>query len=243
MNWRLALLVALMAAPGPVAIAWLALPLLVTPNSLPVPVETLQTATAAQGIVLTALAAAVGALLGAKVGLRAPAISAIATRGDVYSALRPQLLPGVVGGVMGAAIIVGFYAGAPSALAAVLGQSSIPLIARVLYGGITEEILVRWGLMTFLVWAAWRLLGRGTATPPAYVVWIAIGLSAMVFGVSHVPSVALAMGSIPAPIVAYITFGNAMFGVVAGYLFWRYGLEVAISAHVLAHLIAYVVRG
>lgn len=27
-------------------------------------------------------------------------------------------------------------------------------IARFLYGGLTEEILLRWGVMTFLVWAA-----------------------------------------------------------------------------------------
>lgn len=34
----------------------------------------------------------------------------------------------------------------------------VPLPTRLLYGGITEELLPRWGLLTLLVCAAWRLL-------------------------------------------------------------------------------------
>lgn len=243
MNWRLVFLLALLAVPGPIAIAWLALPLLVDTNNLPVPLETLQIVTAAQSVVLILFAAAIGSLLSFKVGLRAPAISAILTRGNVYDALRPQLLPGVIGGVIGALVILGFYAFAPADLAAIQSKSSIPLVARVLYGGISEEVLVRWGLMTFFVWGGWRLLQRGNGVPSANVIWIAIWISALLFGISHVPSVAAAMVSIPGSFVAYITVGNAMFGVVAGYLFWRYGLEAAVTAHILAHIVAYTIRG
>lgn len=243
MNWRLVFLLSLLAVPGPIAIAWLALPLLVDTNNLPVPLETLQIVTAAQSVVLILFAAAMGSLLSFKVGLRAPAISAILTRGNVYDALRPQLLPGVIGGVIGALVILGFHAFAPADLAAIQSKSSIPLIARVLYGGITEEVLVRWGLMTFFVWGGWRLLQRGNGVPSANVIWIAIWISALLFGISHVPSVAAAMVTIPGAVVAYITVGNAMFGVVAGYLFWRYGLEAAVTAHILAHIVAYTIRG
>jgi hypothetical protein len=243
MNWRLAFLVALVAAPGSVAIAWLAVPLLVNPSSLSVPIETLQVATAVQSLVLVAIASAVGAQLSTKVGLRAPALLALVSRGNVLAALRPQLLPGVVGGLLGAAVIVGFQIYAPSALAALQGRGSIPLVARVLYGGITEEVLIRWGLMTLLVWAGWRVLQRTAEKPSAGIVCLAIGFSALLFGVLHVPSVAAAMGTVPAYIVGYIVVGNSLFGVVAGYLYWRHGLEAAIMAHVLAHVIAYVIRG
>jgi hypothetical protein len=41
----------------------------------------------------------------------------------------------------------------------------------------------------------------------------------------------------------YITAGNAMFGLVAGFLFWHYGFEAAILAHIMAHLMAYAIRG
>lgn len=33
----------------------------------------------------------------------------------------------------------------------------IPWYAKVLYGGITEELLIRWGFMSFIVWANRRL--------------------------------------------------------------------------------------
>lgn len=57
------------------------------------------------------------------------------------------------------------------------------------------------------------------------------------------PSVAQSMPAWSASVVARITFGNALFGLVAGYLFWRYGLEAAIAAHVSAHVVAFGVRG
>jgi len=233
----------LVAIPGPVAISWLALPLLVDASNLQVPLQTLQIATAVQSILLVALASAIGALLSAKVGLRAPALSAIASRSEVLPVLRQQLFPGVLGGLFGAVVIIGFYLFAPSELATLQTQNSLPLVARVLYGGITEEVLLRWGLMTFMVWAGWRILQRGTGNPSATVMWLAIGISALIFGISHVPSVVAAMGVAPASVVAYVTLGNGTFGIAAGYIFWRYGLEAAMAAHVIAHVLAFAVRG
>lgn len=243
MNWRLAFLVFLIAIPGPVAISWLALPILIDIESQAVPLQTLQIATALQSIVLVALASGVGALLSGKVGLRAPVLSALARRGNLLSALTPQLMPGVVGGLLGAAVIIAFYEFSPKELAALRETELIPLAARVLYGGVTEEVLIRWGLMTTLVWVAWCVLQRGKGAPSGTVVWLGIGVSALLFGISHVPYVVAGMGGVPLTIVAYITFGNALFGLVAGHLFWRYGLEAAITAHVLAHIIAYAIRG
>jgi membrane protease YdiL (CAAX protease family) len=74
-------------------------------------------------------------------------------------------------------------------------------------------------------------------------VWSAIALSALAFGVLHLPSVAQVLPTLSADVVAYVTLGNACFGLVAGYLYWRRGLEAAIAAHVLAHVLAYAVRG
>ena len=41
--------------------------------------------------------------------------------------------------------------------------SAMPLVVKLLYGGITEELMVRWGVMTLLLWLGWRLLQRGRA--------------------------------------------------------------------------------
>lgn len=243
MNWKVATLLVLIALPGVVATSWLALPLVVDAASIGVPLQTLQIATAVQNAVLVLLAALIGATLAQRVGLAAPALSALASGENVLGALRPQWLPGLIGGCLGAAVIVGFYAFSPEVILSAQTQTPLPLAVRVLYGGITEEVLVRWGLMTILVWGAWKLLQRDLQRPNAIVMWTAIALSAVVFGLSHVPSVASSLPELSVSVAAYITLGNAIFGLIAGYLFWRYGLEAAMLAHVSAHLLAFIIRG
>lgn len=243
MKVKIAGLLVLMALPGVFATSWLALPLLVDVSRTPVPLQTLQIAAAAQGTLLVLVAALIGASAAPGVGLSAPALSAIAGGSGVVDALRPQLVPGFVGGCIGAVVIVGFHAFAPESLRAAQPETRLPLAVRVLYGGITEEVLVRWGLMTALAWAGWRVLQSDLQQPSPSVVWAAIAVSALVFGLSHLPSVAQSMPAWSASVVAYITLGNALFGLVAGYLFWRYGLEAAIAAHASAHALAFIVRG
>jgi len=243
MRWKLVALLTVAGLPGVIAIALLALPLMVDESTAPAPLATLQIASMVQGLLFVAVAALIGTPLAARVGLHAPALSAVLAGERATGILGTQLRPGVVGGLLGAAIIIGFHGFAPPELTAIQTEVSIPILARVLYGGITEEILVRWGLMTLLAWLVWRVLQRGRGTPADFVIWIAIGLSAIVFGVSHLPAVAASSVPLTAAIALYVTFGNALFGLVAGWLFWRKGLEAAIIAHSLAHVLAFAIRG
>lgn len=243
MKWKTVTLLVLAALPGILATAWLALPLLVNTATTPVPLETLQLATVLQSTFLVLVAALAGAAAAPAVGLSAPAISALASGRGVIAALKPQMVPGLVGGLIGATVIIVFHAFAPDILRAAQPEKPLPLAVRVLYGGITEEILIRWGLMSAIAWAGWRLVRKDSRKPSEAVMWTAVVVSALVFGVSHLPSVVQAMPAVPGAVVAYVTIGNATFGVVAGYLFWRYGLEAAIAAHVVAHGVAFIIRG
>jgi hypothetical protein len=243
MPWKVAILLTVAGLPGVIAIAWLALPLMVDESTAAAPLATLQIASMVQGALFVATAALIGTRLAEQVGLHAPVLSALLAGERATGILRTQLLSGAIGGLLGAVIIIAFHGFAPPELTALQSDVPIPIVARVLYGGITEEILVRWGLMTFLVWLAWRVLQRGRGTPATFVIWVAIGFSAIMFGVSHLPSVAASSVSLTAPIALYITFGNALFGLVAGWLFWRKGLEAAIIAHSLAHVLAFAIRG
>jgi len=38
-------------------------------------------------------------------------------------------------------------------------------------------------------------------------------------------------------IVGYIVVANGLFGLIAGYLYWKRGLEAAIIAHMLTHVV------
>ena len=232
-------LIWLAGIPGVVAISWLVLPLLLEGQPLPAPQSVLSMTSAVQSALLLALAAWTGAKLAPQVGLYAPVLMATADGRLDLDTLRSQLLPGLIGGILGIAVLVAFARFAPEPLAQLQDRFSLPLIARVLYGGITEEILVRWGLMTVMVWTCWRIFQGGVGTPSALSVWLPILLSALAFGALHLPMVVAMLGPLSASLFTYIVIANTAFGIVAGFLFWRYGLEAAMLAHVIAHLGAF----
>ena len=190
-----------------------------------------------QSGVLLALVCWVGAVLAPRVGLCAPAFEALVRSDETHSAtaaLRGQLVPGLLGGLGAGFALVVFGTIAPAPLAE---ATPLPLVARVLYGGITEELLLRWGVMSLLVWGLWRTVQRGHGTPRSFVFWLGIVFAAVAFGLGHLPAVA-ATTPLTTPIVAYIVLANAGVGVAFGWLYWQWGLEAAMLAHGLAHVVA-----
>jgi hypothetical protein len=49
------------------------------------------------------------------------------------------------------------------------------------------------------------------------------------------------LGSLTPAVVLWIVAANAVFGIVAGYLFGRYRLEAAMVAHATAHVLGFAV--
>lgn len=226
---------------GVVALTVTVLPQLVADMTPAVPLWLVLLASTAQSALLVAVSVWLGVVLAPKVGFRAAAFEAAVTAGSIRSALRSQLLPSLVAGVVGGvglSAIGGF--GLPAALAEVEQPFTVPIMVRVLYGGVTEELLVRWGLMTVLVWLAWRFLQHRNGTPRPLYVWLAIVVSALLFGAGHLPAAAMQAGELTLYVVLFIVGANAAFGMLFGYLYWRYGLEAAIIAHAFAHLVSYV---
>jgi membrane protease YdiL (CAAX protease family) len=238
---RLGLLLWLAAMLGVVVVTVTMLPQLLGELTLPAPLWVISLASLAQSTVLVALAVWAGVALAPRVGLGAPAFEAAVTSRSIAAALRPQLLPGLVAGVVGGIglFAIGGYA-SPAALAEVQQRFELPILGRVLYGGITEEVLLRWGLMTALVWLAWRFVQRRQGTPRATYVWLAIVVSALLFGAGHLPAAAVLIGQLTAELVLFVVGVNAAFGMLFGWLYWRYGLEAAIIAHATAHLVSYL---
>jgi membrane protease YdiL (CAAX protease family) len=117
---------------------------------------------------------------------------------------------------------------------------AIPIVARVLYGGITEELLLRWGLMTALVWLAWRFLQQRHGPVRVGFVWLAIAVSALIFAAGHLPAASVLLGALDVPVVAFVMGVNTAFGLLFGYLYWRHGLESAIIAHALTHVVSFL---
>ena len=110
------------------------------------------------------------------------------------------------------------------------------LVTGLLYGGITEEIMLHWGAMTLFTWIGWRFLQRSPGTPKPAILWTAAALSALLFGIGHLPAVASVV-PLSGVIVARTVLLNATAGGVFGWLYWRRSLEAAMLAHASAHVV------
>lgn len=202
----------------------------------PLPAAAVAGAALLQSAVLLAAAVWVGVVLGARLGLRAPFIEAVLEGKDAGPVWRAQLGPAVAVGGGSALFIVLTQCAAPVPLLQGDSGARLPLVARMLYGGLTEEILLRWGLMVLLAWAAWRVLQSGRGSPAGIGFVLAAIVSAVIFGLGHVPAAAGLGVDITVPVVLYITAANFVPGLLFGLLFWRRGLEAACIAHMLAHV-------
>jgi membrane protease YdiL (CAAX protease family) len=207
---------------------------------LPAPLWVLTLAGLAQSALLLALAVWAGVRLTPSVGLGAPALEAVVAGRPIGPALRSQVFPGLIAGVLGGILLFAAFRYAPAAVADLQDRFAIPIVARVFYGGITEELLLRWGLMTALVWLAWRFLQQRRGPVRAGFVWLAIAVSALMFAVGHLPAASFLLGTMDVAVVAFVIGVNTAFGLLFGYLFWRYGLESAMIAHALAHAVSFL---
>jgi len=207
---------------------------------LPMSVEMIQIISVAQSSILLLLMIWLGSVFSKKVGLSAPVIFALARSENVFDQLKPQILPAVVGGIAGGIFILLFLGTLTSYLPPEFisaGEKLMPpWYTKMLYGGITEELLMRWGLMSFFVWGSYRITQKVDSEIRSYNYVIAIILSALIFGLGHLPVAFALSPEFTAPLVAHIILGNAAFGFIAGYLYWKRGLECAIAAHMIAHI-------
>lgn len=190
-------------------------------------------------LILLSIAAVVGAVFAHRSGLRSALAGAADARLDAPTA--------VATGFALAAVLVG----ADAVLADQLGPAWRRVVAAsdaehwlpqltlgVLYGGLTEEVLLRWGLMSLVVWSASRLIRRpGDASGPSRdgVVWFGIVVSAAVFAVGHLPALSQSV-ELSGPIVARTLGLNGLAGLAYGWLFWRRSLESAMLAHATTHV-------
>jgi membrane protease YdiL (CAAX protease family) len=212
------------------------------PPTKAVSLSVIAAAALVQSGALVAVACLVGLYLGPKVGLGAPLLRARLNGHAIGKQLRETLRLAVPLGIVTAVVIVGldtaFGAAGVSVPADAIEQPDLWKRALAsLYGGITEELLVRFGLMTLLVWLS-TLVG-GDDGPADGAVWAAILVTALAFGAAHLGTLASMTDPTPLLVVRTI-FLNATGGVVFGWLYWRRGIETAMVAHLTADLTIHV---
>jgi membrane protease YdiL (CAAX protease family) len=102
-----------------------------------------------------------------------------------------------------------------------------------LYGGTTEEILMRLFLMTFFIWIGMKLFRQNQPTRAGII--ISIFLAAIIFGLGHLPITA-SLTKLDPLIISRAVVLNGIGGIVFGWLFWKKGLESAMIAHFTADI-------
>lgn len=223
---------------GVIALSLTVLPQLLALSPTPAPVGLAVTASIVQSGVLLALAVWAGVALSGKLGLGAPVLEAVLARSPCWPQFKVQLVPAASAGLAVGLLLMLMQHLAPPALASAGSRLDIPLVARLLYGGVTEEVLMRWGLMTVLVWLPWRAIQKRIGPPRLSFMLFGIAAAAVLFGLLHLPAAAAMGVPVSASVALYIIVGNTVPGIVFGLLYWRRGIEAAIMAHALAHLVA-----
>ncbi|MBL0935258.1 MAG: CPBP family intramembrane metalloprotease [Rhizobiaceae bacterium] len=110
------------------------------------------------------------------------------------------------------------------------------LTVGIFYGGVVEEITVRWGVMSLAVLLVWKAFGRNAPRPSANHVWTGIAIAAILFALGHLPALASSGVEFTQALVFRTLFWNASLGLLFGALFARHDLEAAILAHAGFHV-------
>lgn len=108
-------------------------------------------------------------------------------------------------------------------------------LAGIFHGGIVEELVFRWFLLSVLVWLLSLVLGFTADSVPNEGFWVANTVTALVFGLMHLTGSAMVAPLTGVAIL--LTLGiNMLLGLAYGYFFWRSGLEAAMLAHMSTHV-------
>lgn len=200
------------------------------------PLQVLLAIQAAQLLVLTTLSVVLGAWLTPRLGFRSRLVDQdwAKLKDDLGHAVLPGLLVGA--GLVGADLLSAPYLGeAWASVQAQQERTPAVTLASLLYGGLTEEIQLRWGVMSLVTFGLWKTLARSATHPPRQAVTGAVVLSALVFGALHLGAVAAMVPLTPLLVVRTVML-NAAGGLVFGRLFARHSLETAMAAHALTHI-------
>ena len=186
--------------------------------------------------ILLLIAVVVGTILYDKVGLCVPTISSILKIEDpkikFIDQIKSGVLFGLVTGILTTTIGLIFKSSIPQEFIEVGNKIKVTTLARFAYGGLTEELLMRFGFMTLVTWIIFKVNKK--LNNVTY--WTGIILASILFAVGHFPVVFNAIKNPTIELLAYVLIGNSIAGLFFGWLYWKKGLEAAFIGHIFAHV-------
>lgn len=203
-----------------------------------IPPETLRFILLINPAFLLIIATTIGTLLYDKVNLTVPVFEKLLGKPDhkpfsLWTIITQGIVLGLTAGVLIILISKLFNPYLPQELTA-NSEIDMNIITKLLYGGITEELLTRFGLMSLFVWIIFKITNK--LTTPVY--WTGIVLASIVFALGHLPIVFQTVAEPTLATYSYIILGNSIGGLIFGYAYYKkgLGLECAFTAHAFAHI-------
>lgn len=213
-------------------------------DQVPLSVDIIVLLSVAQSGVVFFVLVLLGLVLSKKVGLGAPILKSWIKGEKVRTQFGSILKISIgIGVVMGFLIIVGDWFFSLSVDLSSIAVVEPPIWQGFLasfYGGINEEILMRLFLVSFFVWLFNKIRRKPSFESSSSILWISIVLSAIIFGIGHLP-VTSSLVTLTPMIVLRAVVLNGIGGIAFGWLYWKKGLESAMISHFSTDIILYVV--
>lgn len=174
-----------------------------------------------------------------KVGLKSVIIHPNArekSKSAWIKAIKLAIILGSITGVVATGFDYLFQPFLPDSLIEILQPyNALYFISALLYGGVVEELIIRFGVMSLLVFIFWKLFNRKSVKPSNWIFILAIFISALLFALGHYDATAR-MTEMNAFIWFRMIFLNSLGGLFFGWIYWKHNLELAILAHMFAHI-------
>ena len=245
-NWILFFILLVAAVAVSLMVMPFTLALVLPPANAPPPQITplVLAATAFQSILEFSVAIFAGMYLSRRVGFGLPILEGALKGKDVGGYLKSILGLSIGMGVVGAALVIFLsLITLPVSLSLLRAEIAVPAWKAVLAtfdGGIAEEILFRLFLMTLFVRISMAIRKREEGGPTNIGIWASIILSALLFGIGHLP-VTGALTNLTRVVIGRSILLNGTIGIIFGWLYQKKGLESAMIAHFSADITLHVI--
>ena len=184
--------------------------------------------------VLVVIGITIGLALAPKVGFTSRVVDSIAAGTPLLPAIRLDVKPALSVGFMIGVLIFSVEILTHFGPNWTVEQLLLAVPQRILWGGIAEELITRWGLLSLIVFGLWKVGNADAIRPSDRMIWMGILGVAVLFGMLHLPAIAGDPGIADLAIVISV---NGIAAIGFGWLFWRHSLEAAMIAHAFAHVV------